>query len=74
MLQLLINHITRWATIGLIAHPLFLIGRTGGRLTPWPIYRLYEEPGLKRGFITRPVHPVSFITSRTLKEVIEHLP
>jgi len=54
--------------------PLFLIGRTGGKLTPWPGYRLYEEPGFKPGFIQRPVHPVSFITSHILKKVIEHLP
>lgn len=54
--------------------PVFLIGRTGGKLVPWPGYRLYEEPGLKRGFINRPVHPLSFITSRTLKIAIEHLP
>lgn len=53
--------------------PLFLIGRTGGKLVPWPGYRLYEEPGLKPGFIKRPVHPVSFITSRTLGRAIEHL-
>jgi hypothetical protein len=45
-----------------------------GKLTPWPIYRLYEEPGLKPGYIKRPVHPVDFITSKTLKSVIEHLP
>jgi hypothetical protein len=54
--------------------PVFLIGRTGGKLTPWPGYRLYEEPGLKPGFVKRPVHPVSFITSKTLKTEIEHLP
>lgn len=54
--------------------PVFLIGRTGGKLAPWPGYRLYEEPGLKAGFIKRPVHPLSFITGRTLKAVIEHLP
>jgi Thioredoxin len=54
--------------------PLFLIGRTGGSLTPWPGYRLYEEPGLKPGFIKRPAHPVSFITNHILKKVIEHLP
>jgi Thioredoxin len=54
--------------------PVFMIGRTGGRLTPWLGYRLYEEPGLKRGFIKRPVHPVAFITSKALREVIEHLP
>jgi hypothetical protein len=53
--------------------PLFLIGRTDGKLAPWPIYRLYEEPGLKPGFIKRPVHPISFITSHTLKKVIEDL-
>lgn len=60
--------------IGFPDDPVFLIGRTGGRLVPWSGYRLYEEPGLKRGFIKRPVHPVSFITSKTLKMVIEHLP
>lgn len=54
--------------------PVFAIGRTGGDLTPWPGYRLYEEAGLKRGFIKRPVHPVSFMTSKILKEVIERLP
>ncbi len=53
--------------------PAFLIGRTGGKLIPWPGYRLYEEPGLKPGFIKRPAHPVSFITSKTLKLEIEHL-
>jgi protein-disulfide isomerase len=60
--------------IGFPDAPVFLIGRTGGKLVPWPGYRLYEEPGLKRGFIKRPVHPVSFITSKTLQAVIEHLP
>jgi hypothetical protein len=59
--------------IGFPDAPVFLIGRTGGKLTPWPGYRLYEEPGLKPGFIKRPVHPVSFITSKTLRVVIEHL-
>jgi len=54
--------------------PVFLIGRTGGKLTPWPGYRLYEEPGLKRGFTKRPVHPLSFITGGTLKTIVEHLP
>ena len=54
--------------------PVFLIGRTGGRLVPWPGYRLYEEPGLRLGLIKRPVHPISFITSRTLKAAIERLP
>jgi hypothetical protein len=54
--------------------PVFLIGRTGGRLVPWRGYRLYEEPGLKRGFIKRPVHPVSFMTSKILRIVIGHLP
>jgi Thioredoxin len=54
--------------------PVFLIGRTGGRLVPWPGYRLYEEPGLKPGLIRRPVHPLSFITSKKLRTVIEHLP
>jgi len=54
--------------------PVFLLGRTGGSLTPWPGYRLYEEPGLKPGLIKRSVHPISFITSRTLKTAIEHLP
>ncbi len=53
--------------------PVFLLGRTGGKLAPWPGYRLYEEPGLKPGFIKRPPHPVSFITSKTLKTVIERL-
>jgi hypothetical protein len=60
--------------IGFPDAPVFLIGRTGGNLTPWPGYRLYEEPGLKPGFVKRPVHPVSFITSKILKTVIEHLP
>jgi hypothetical protein len=54
--------------------PVFLIGRTGGKLTPWPGYRLYEEPGRKPGFIKRAKHPLSFITSHILKGVIEHLP
>jgi hypothetical protein len=54
--------------------PVFLIGRSGRKLVPWLGYRLYDEPGLKPGFIKRPVHPVSFITSKTLKMVIEHLP
>jgi hypothetical protein len=54
--------------------PVLLIGRTGGKLVPWPIYRLYEEPGLEPGFINRPGHPVSFLTSKTLKTAIEHLP
>jgi protein-disulfide isomerase len=54
--------------------PVFLIGRTGRKLTPWPGYRLYEEPGLKPGFIKRPVHPVSFMTSKILRTVIAHLP
>ena len=53
--------------------PVFLLGRTGGKLIPWPGYRLYEEPGLKPGLIKRPVHPLSFITSTTLKTAIEHL-
>lgn len=60
--------------IGFPDAPVFLVGRTGGRLSPWAGYRLYEEAGLKTGYIKRPVHPVSFITSRTLKTVIEHLP
>jgi len=60
--------------IGFPDAPVFLIGRTGGKLTPWPGYRLYEEPGLKPGLIKRPLHPVSFITSHTLKAAIEHLP
>lgn len=54
--------------------PVFLIGRTDGKLVPWPGYRLYEEPGLKPGFIKRPVHPLSFITTHTLGYAIEHLP
>lgn len=54
--------------------PVFFLGRTGGKLTPWPGYRLYEEPGLKAGFTKRPTHPVSFITSKTLRLAIEHLP
>ncbi len=66
------DHVAR--TIRSPDAPVFLIGRTGEKLTPWPGYRLYEEPGLKPGFIKRPVHPVSFITSRALKGVIEHLP
>jgi hypothetical protein len=60
--------------IGFPDAPVFLIGRTGGKLTPWAGYRLYEEPGLKPGFIKRPLHPVSFITSHILKRVIDHLP
>jgi hypothetical protein len=60
--------------IGFPDAPVFLIGRTGGKLAPWPGYRLYEEPGLKPGFIKRPVHPVSFITSEILRTEIEHLP
>jgi len=59
--------------IGFPDDPVLLIGRTGGKLVPWPGYRLYEEPGLKPGLIKRPAHPVSFITSRTLKIAIEHL-
>jgi hypothetical protein len=51
----------------------FVIGRTGGKLTPWLDYQLYEEPGLTPHSIVRPVHPVSFITSKTLKIAIEHL-
>jgi hypothetical protein len=53
--------------------PVFLLGRTGGKLTPWPGYRLYEEPGLKPGFVKRPVHPVSFLTSKILRNAVEHL-
>jgi protein-disulfide isomerase len=59
--------------IGFPDAPVFLIGRTGGRLTPWLGYRLYEEPGLTPGLIKRPVHPLAFITSKALKVVIEHL-
>jgi len=59
--------------IGFPDAPLFLIGRTGGSLTPWPGFRLYEEPGLRPGLIKRPVHPLSFLTSKTLKTAIEHL-
>jgi hypothetical protein len=59
--------------IGFPDAPVFLVGRTGGKLVPWPGYRLYEEPGREKGFIKRPVHPVSFITSKTLKSTIEHL-
>jgi hypothetical protein len=66
------DHVAR--AIGFPDAPVFLIDRTGGTLIPWPGYRLYEEPGLKRGFIKRPVHPVSFITSHTLRRAIEHLP
>jgi len=66
------NHAAR--TIRFPDTPVLLIGRTGGKLIPWPGYRLYEEPGLKPHSIKRPVHPVSFITSRTLKVIIEHLP
>lgn len=65
------NHAAR--AIGFPDAPLFLIGRTGGKLAPWPIYRLYEEPGLERGFIKRPVHPLSFITSHILGIVVKHL-
>jgi hypothetical protein len=53
--------------------PAFVIGRTGGKLTPWLDYRLYEEPGLTPHSIVQPVHPVSFITSKMLKNAIEHL-
>ncbi len=53
--------------------PAFVIGRTGGKLSPWPGYRLYEEPGLKPNFIKRVTHPLSFITSRTLKIAIKRL-
>ncbi len=60
--------------IGFPDAPVFLIGRTGGKLVPWPGYRLYEEAGLKPGFIKRPVHPVSFMTSHVLKRTIEQLP
>jgi protein-disulfide isomerase len=60
--------------IGFPDAPVLLIGRTGGRLTPWAGYRLYEEPGLKPGLIKRPVHPVSFITSKVLRVVVAHLP
>jgi protein-disulfide isomerase len=66
------DHVAR--AIGFPDAPVFLIGRTGGKLTPWPGYRLYEEPGLKPGYVKRPVHPVSFITNHTLKRMIEHLP
>jgi len=59
--------------IGFPDAPVFLIGRTGEKLSPWPGYRLYEEPGLKRGFIKRPVHPIAFITSKALKTYIERL-
>lgn len=65
------NHAAR--AVGFPDAPVFLVGMTGGKLTPWPSYRLYEEPGLKSGFIKRPVHPISFITSKTLKIAIEHL-
>jgi hypothetical protein len=54
--------------------PSFVIGRTGGKLIPWQGYRLYEEPGIKKDFTRRPQHPLSFITSQTLKTIIEHLP
>jgi hypothetical protein len=54
--------------------PVFVIGRTGGKLAPWQGDRLYEEAGLKSGFSRRPAHPVSFITSKTLRTMIEHLP
>ncbi len=66
------NHAAR--AVGFPDAPVFLIGRTGGKLAPWPGYRLYEEPGLKPGFTKRPVHPASFITSKILKMVIERLP
>lgn len=59
--------------IGFPDAPVFLVGRTGGKLTPWLGYRLYEEPGLTPGLIKRPVHPLSFITSKVLKVAIEHL-
>ena len=53
--------------------PAFVIGRIGGKLAPWQGYRLYEEPGLKPHSIKRPAHPVSFITSKTLRSAIEQL-
>jgi protein-disulfide isomerase len=53
--------------------PVFLIGRTGGKPTRWPDYRLYEEPSAEKGFILLPAQPLSFITSKTLKLAIEHL-
>ncbi len=53
--------------------PAFLIGRTGGKLTRWPDYRLYEESSAQNGFILLPAQPLSFITSKTLKLAIEHL-
>ncbi len=59
--------------IGFPDAPVFMIGRTGGKLAPWLGYRLYEEPGLKPGHIKLPVHPVSFITSKVLRTVIEHI-
>jgi len=59
--------------IGFPDAPVFLLGRTGGKLTPWLGYQLYEEPGLTPGLIKRPVHPLSFITSKVLKVAIEHL-
>jgi thioredoxin family protein len=60
--------------IGFRDTPAFLIGRTGGKLTPWLVYRLYEEPGPGPGYVHRALHPLSFITSKTLKNVVEHLP
>jgi predicted DsbA family dithiol-disulfide isomerase len=59
--------------IGFPDAPVFVIGRTGGKLAPWPGYRLYEEPGLKPGSVRRLAHPLSFLTSKILKIVIEHL-
>jgi protein-disulfide isomerase len=64
------DHVAR--TIGFYNAPAFLIGRTGGPLTPWLGYRLYEQRGPSG--IRRPSHPLSFITSQTLKKAIEHLP
>ncbi len=54
--------------------PAFLIGRAEGELTPWLGYRLYEEPGERKGSIWRALHPLSLITNRILKLEIEHLP
>jgi hypothetical protein len=66
------DHVAR--AIGFHYTPAFLISRTGGIPFAWPGYRLYEEPGAKKGFTRRPEHPLAFITSHDLKMAIEHLP
>jgi hypothetical protein len=65
------NHAAQ--AIGFPDSPLFLIGKTGGKFAPLPSYRLYEEPGLKAGFTRRPSNPLSFVTSKDLRRLIERL-